>query len=378
MSEYQYYEFLAIDRPLTEREMGQLRNISTRAQITPTSFVNHYEWGDLKARPIAMMEKYFDAFVYVANWGTREFILRVPRRILDPNSLSLYKAGHALSFEAKGEDVIIVFRSDQEPENDWESGEGRLSSLVPLRADLLDGDARCLYLGWLLGAQLGEVKVGSLEPPVPAGLAKLSAPLKGLAEFLRVDQDLIEAAAQASDALHVESPEEGELDRWIGALPASEKDGLLVRLARGEDRHVRADLLQRFRHSRRRDRTVPEGKRRSAKELLAAAEERSGVRRRAAAEREARERARREEEAAAARSKYLAGLANRQEEVWQQIDALIATKQPQKYDQAVTFLKDLHELAAQSAQQDAYRRRLADLRERHARKPSLIGRIEKL
>jgi hypothetical protein len=49
MSEYQYYGFAAIDRPLSVEEQADLRVISTRAQITPTSFVNHYEWGDLKA-----------------------------------------------------------------------------------------------------------------------------------------------------------------------------------------------------------------------------------------------------------------------------------------------------------------------------------------
>lgn len=40
MSEYQHYEFQAIDRPLTEKEIAELRWYSTRARITPTSFVN--------------------------------------------------------------------------------------------------------------------------------------------------------------------------------------------------------------------------------------------------------------------------------------------------------------------------------------------------
>jgi hypothetical protein len=48
MSEYQYYEFLAINRPLDRAAQDALRSISSRAQITPTSFINHYEWGDLK------------------------------------------------------------------------------------------------------------------------------------------------------------------------------------------------------------------------------------------------------------------------------------------------------------------------------------------
>ena len=48
MSEYQYYEFQALDRPLTQREMRELRKYSTRATITDTRFVNHYEWGNFK------------------------------------------------------------------------------------------------------------------------------------------------------------------------------------------------------------------------------------------------------------------------------------------------------------------------------------------
>lgn len=48
MSEYQYYEFQAIDRPLTAKEIDKLRSYSTRAHITPTSLINEYSWGDFK------------------------------------------------------------------------------------------------------------------------------------------------------------------------------------------------------------------------------------------------------------------------------------------------------------------------------------------
>ena len=63
MSEYQYYEFQTIDRGLTDAHMDALRSISTRAEITSSNFTNHYEWGDLKADPLKLLEKYFDAFV---------------------------------------------------------------------------------------------------------------------------------------------------------------------------------------------------------------------------------------------------------------------------------------------------------------------------
>jgi hypothetical protein len=45
MSEYQYYEFRAVERPLSHAEREELRVLSTRARISERSFVNHYEWG---------------------------------------------------------------------------------------------------------------------------------------------------------------------------------------------------------------------------------------------------------------------------------------------------------------------------------------------
>ena len=39
MSEYQYYEFVAIDEPLTPKQMAELRSPSSRASITPTKLI---------------------------------------------------------------------------------------------------------------------------------------------------------------------------------------------------------------------------------------------------------------------------------------------------------------------------------------------------
>ncbi len=60
MSEYQYYEFLALDQPLTPKQRAELRSISSRAEITATRFVNEYQWGDLKGDPLQMVKEYFD------------------------------------------------------------------------------------------------------------------------------------------------------------------------------------------------------------------------------------------------------------------------------------------------------------------------------
>src|SRR5712692_5224751 len=61
-----------------------LRARSSRATITPTRFSNFYTWGDFNGDPAVLMDQYFDAFVYVANWGLHELMLRLPRRLLSP------------------------------------------------------------------------------------------------------------------------------------------------------------------------------------------------------------------------------------------------------------------------------------------------------
>lgn len=109
MSEYQYYEFQAVDRPLTQREMRELRSYSTRATITATRFVNHYEWGSFKGSSAAWVEKYFDAFLYVANWGTHELSLRLPRQVLDLKTARQYCCGGAASARIKGDFIILEF-----------------------------------------------------------------------------------------------------------------------------------------------------------------------------------------------------------------------------------------------------------------------------
>src|SRR5690606_14185070 len=87
MSEYQCYEFVALDRRLTSKEMAELRAISTRAEISPTRFWNEYHFGDLKADPATLLARYFDAHLYFANWGTRRFMLRLPARSVDTAAL---------------------------------------------------------------------------------------------------------------------------------------------------------------------------------------------------------------------------------------------------------------------------------------------------
>ena len=109
MSEYQYYEFAAVDRPLTTEHMRRLRALSSRATITPTRFSNFYTWGDFNGDPAVLMDQYFDAFVYVANWGVHELMLRLPRRLLSPRAVRPYRTAESVPMWSTADHVIPRF-----------------------------------------------------------------------------------------------------------------------------------------------------------------------------------------------------------------------------------------------------------------------------
>jgi hypothetical protein len=378
VSEYQYYEFQAIDRPLTEKEMAELRSCSTRARITSTTFVNDYSWGNFKGDEDAWMEKYFDAFLYLANWGTHVFKLRLPSPLLDPTTASLYCVGDHVSVREKHGKMILTFDSEDEEGDSWVEGEGRLSALISIRAELARGDLRALYLGWLLCAQSGDLGAHDVEPPVPAGLATLSASLESLIEFLRIDTGLVCVAATASPELRDSEPNLAEVRTWIARLRPAERDDLLARLIVGKDGAVTQELVQRMRrrHGEEQEVDKPATKRRTVAELLDVAEQVAEERRRVATENAAREKDRRERQAAVARAKYLDQLAGRERSTWREVESLVATMQPKKYDHAVDLLVDLRDLAARNGGVD-FRRRLEELRALHARKPSFVDRLRK-
>jgi hypothetical protein len=374
VSEYQYYEFVAVDRPLTAAQQAELRALSTRARITASSFVNDYQWGDLKGDPRAWMERYFDAHLYLANWGTHRIALRLPKRLLDPGEAASYCVGESAHSWATREHVILGLSSEDEDGDELCDGEGRLASIVPVRAELAAGDKRLLYLAWLLCVQGRELDEEEVEPPIPPGLGELSGPLRSLADFLRLDQDLLATAAEASAMQPARAPSVAALTRWVKSLPEADKDAVVVRLLRGDDAHLRGELLRRYD-----GRSAPEPavSGRTVGELLASAEARWVARQRVAEQRAAAERARREQAAAAAREQRLNALAAGQDLAWQRVAALIETRKPKEYDAAVDLLADLKSLAERDRKTALFSQRIRRLRAEHARKPSLLDRFDR-
>jgi hypothetical protein len=68
-------------------------------------------------------------------------------------------------------------------------------------------------------------------------------------------------------------------------------------------------------------------------------------------------------------------LAAWREAPWAEVEALVASKQPNAYDRAVMLLTDLRTLAERAGAGNDFNRRIEEIRARHARKPSFLKRL---
>src|SRR5205823_10695021 len=87
-----------------------------------------------------------------------------------------------------------------------------------------------------------------LEPPVPPGLATLTGPQRALADFLRLDDDLLAVAAQTSPAATPTDHDDAQLAAWVKNLPLAEKNRVLVSMiVDNRAAMTRTELLRRYR-----------------------------------------------------------------------------------------------------------------------------------
>ncbi len=392
MSEYQYYEFRAIDRPLSAADIRWLRGITSRAQITATSLTNTYHWGDFKGDPLELLQRCFDAHVYTSNFGIRRLMLKIPADAREQRAMQAYHGDFGVALSPYSNGIVVDFSLEGEPgewadgdddcDDDAEDGSGWMASLAALRADLRDGDRRSLYLAWLLNVQFDVLDDDVREPPVPPGLGALSAPCEALVDFLHVDRELLAVAAERSPPLTTTNASEGEWRELLAGLAATEKDELLLQFITHDDDATRRSLRKRLRQRRPRDaaepgnaphRPPPDG--RTAGELAREWRRRVAIAQKRAGEAAARERARVADEQARARRAHLTQVAAREPAAWSEVESLIASRTPKGYEQAVALLVDLRDAAALVKRSDLFVARLRELRAAHASKSSLMRRM---
>ena len=262
MSEYQRYEFMVADRPLSRGELEEVRRLSSHIEASSSHAIIEYHWGDFKHEPIEVLRQFFDGFLYWANWGAPQLAFRFPRGVLPADILDGYDLEDFATFTRHPEcDILDIHFSAMTGPMEWVEYE--LGSLMPIRDELMDGDTRALYIVWLASrspAASGyydndddfdqpsmygrydeeededENEADEIDgPPVPPGLGKLTAAQQALAELLRVPSEMLKAAAQhSSKAAPRSAPANEDVADLIALLPDERRREYLLRLTRNE------------------------------------------------------------------------------------------------------------------------------------------------
>ena len=379
MSEYQYHEWQTIDRLLTSAEQTAVNDLSSHIEVSSSRAVVSYNWSGFRHDPKEVLLKYFDAYLYWANWGSLRLMFRFPKGLFDSAEMEPYCVDDSMTLEKIGKYQVLDLTFTSEEGGGWMEGEAELSQFIQLRTDLLEGDYRLLYLAWLRvmaeydlpeygGAEIidedDEAPISTQEPPVPPGLKKLSPALENFVEFFGIDPFLIQAAAENSPSMNkAMAINYGEL---IGQLSREECDDLLTRLAEG-DLGVGLALRKRLKTNLPRE-IQPSSKTRTFQELLWRAEQ--------------LEKAESKRLAEAARKKHTAkmkDLAGRESQVWQQVDTLLANgrKIASVYDETTTILESLAELAEFQDSKESFHFHLSQLVEKYSSRTALMDRWKK-
>ena len=371
MSEYQYYEFQTLDRPLTGPEQAEINRLSSRVQLTATRAIFVYNYSDFRSNPRQVLTQYFDAMLYLTNWGTRQVMFRFPKNSIPAEVMSAYQYDSGLEWSMADDYIVLNIELNNEGgDGEWLEGEGTLSGLVQVRDDILQGDYRALYLAWLMATEYAledledeqEDEDDLTEPPVPPNLKTLSPPLRNFIDFFGIDPDLVTAAAQTSPSAEKSDP---KLSKNIDLLTEAEKRDFLQRLLDGEPR-LNIALINRLRALSGADAPgLPAGGRRTLTQLATLADE--ITQQQIAAEKQKSEKA---------RLQKLVSLAPQEAGLWAKIPGLIAEKRANTYEEAVNILKDLRDLLTHHGRATEFQTKLAAIRAQYPTLTSFHRRLK--
>src|SRR2546428_7337874 len=376
MSEYQRYEFMTIDRPLTRGQLDAVNALSSHIEASSTHALIEYHWGDFKHDPIDVLHKYFDGFLYWANWGSPQLAFRFPHGILPADLIDGYDLDDFVTFTRYPDyDILNIHVGEMEAPDEWIDYE--LGSLIAMRDELMEGDLRALYIVWLAGQRMiegyneeedeeddEEEDYEISVPPVPPAFGTLTAAQQALAELLRVPHELLVATARHSKAA---VPSTGDdVAAWVKLLPPDRQNDYLVRLAYNEPGLSR--LLVRELRELGQDKTrvtPPTGEHVTYATLLA---ESKAIE--AQLEREKRE------QEQLARQRHLQDIHDHQDDYWHQVDLAVTRGTGPGYDEAVRVLIELREAAEQFKETREFQERFRAWVRPHLRRPAFVKRLQ--
>jgi hypothetical protein len=375
MSEYQDYEFAAIDGPISDEGLRYARSCSSRANVSRVRWQNTYHFGDFGGS-VDNLLKYYDAHFYIANWGTVRLGLAFPKGAIASEVFQPYLRGgeryeDTLTVNEIGNRCIVWWERNEEGGWGWTGGEGLIDELIGVREELLRGDYRALFLGWLADFDPDEWRDPGdgavVMPPIPAGLDHLSPALAGLIKQFPVDRDALVVAAGLSQA---GTPDRIPIAAVLERLSVSEMRALLARVAEGGGSGVMTEL-NRLTYPRTQ---LPVRQAMRCTDFAAKTIELRENRRK----REAKAAAATQQREAELRKQHLASVMQRADTLWSGLDPLMDQKTASAYDQAAAQLQELREAYTQAGDVGDFQQKLTGFRRRYSNRPAMLRRIAKL
>ena len=373
MSEYQYYEWQRLESPLTIAEQNAVDALSSHIEVSGMQASVSYNWGDFKHDPIRVLAKYFDAYLYFANWGSYELAFSFPKGLIDAAALEIYfDEEHINIREIEGKLVLKFEKNDEDGYGGDYEEQNHLSTLARLRDDIIQGDHRMLYIAWL-NAMTEQADwyeeddpdnfYNDPEPPVPVGLNELSLPLRTFMDAFEIDPFLVAAAAERSPRLV--PLKKTAFDSAISKLSRQEANEFLLKIANAESGAVAAlgQKLRSFDEPTAKAQSEP----RTIGELLQRAEELEEIeRKRAVEERHKNHIAR------------MKKLEKEEPQLWLDVERILAggTK-ASLYDEATAILGRLHELAEYKGEESRFKMQIRRFAKPYKRRRALIERWER-
>ncbi len=226
MSEYQYYKFERLDGYLDAKARQALRAISSRAEISATSFQVYYTYSDLKAEPFKLMLKYFDIGFYYADWGSIDAYIKLPAGTLPDALLGFSSDG--LHVHENHEWQLLIFSLEEYYEYfDDEHADDFFQHLAGLRSELMQGNWRLVYFMWLKECNFNEELDGI--PLIQFDFEQLSEEAQAFAALYEIPLTLVKALAMVlnEQPSHQAKQAQFQFDAWLKNITEAEKNTLL-------------------------------------------------------------------------------------------------------------------------------------------------------
>jgi len=368
MSEFQYFEFRTIDNPLSEKDRKEIDRWSSRTTPTSNSAVFTYSYNDFRKDEKKVVEKYFDAMFYFANWGSKRLIFKFPKGLVDIEQIRQYTFNfeEQLILHQTEKYVMIDFHFQEKGDMRVFDIEGCLSSLISLRNDILNGDYRCLYLAWLYGISTFEDwddhDNGFPEPIVPAGLQNPNGALKSFVELIEIDEDFLTVAIENSKKII--SKQDIKIESFIEKLSEKEKTDFLIRMLNGESL-LDIKLTNRLKDFSEIDEVEnSDFKSRKIGEIMHKV---------SVIKQEKKEKERRKQEAI--HRKKMQNLEQQEDYLWRTIYQKISERKPKSYDETIEILTNLKELAVYKNEYEEFHQKFEQIRSENKNKPSFQRRL---